>query len=155
MLGDINKLFVFKSLLTKTSNDLPLQLKPIIWILPEVEGDRIKSRLPFKIFSTLMGTEHLPHFRKNPIRVLNHFDNKKNQNRDRSSNSYLHILKYSNGISCKMGQLCAPLPLWDLHIPLANIPCALFKNHLVWITTCGSKFCRPIGMAMWNGIGQS
>ena len=39
------------------SNVLPLQLKqtflPIIWIFTEGEGDGIKSRLPFKIFSTL------------------------------------------------------------------------------------------------------
>ena len=39
------------------SNVLPLHLKetfpPIIWILTEGEGDEIKSRLPFKIFSTL------------------------------------------------------------------------------------------------------
>ena len=46
-----------KSLLTSPSNGLPLHLKqtflPIIWIFTEVEGDGIKSRLPFKIFSTL------------------------------------------------------------------------------------------------------
>ena len=155
MLGDINKLFVFKSLLTKTSNDLPLQLKPIIWILPEVEGDRIKSRLPFKIFSTLMGTEHLPHFRKNPIRVLNHFDKKKIK--IETGHQILIYIFWNT----QMGFLAK----WDNCVPhchyetcryhLANIPCALFKNHLVWITTCGSKFCRPIGMAMWNGICQS
>ena len=55
MQGDVNKLFVFKSLLTTPSNVLPLHLKqtfpPIIWIF--TEGDGIKSRLPFKIFSTL------------------------------------------------------------------------------------------------------
>ena len=55
LLGDINKLFVFKSLLTTPSNVLPLHLKqtfpPLIWIF--TEGDWIKSRLPFKIFSTL------------------------------------------------------------------------------------------------------
>ena len=58
MLGDVNKLFVFKSLLTTPSNVLPLHLKqtfpPIIWIFTEDEGDGIKSRLPFKIFSTLL-----------------------------------------------------------------------------------------------------
>ena len=57
MLGDVNKLFVFKSLLTMPSNVLPLHLKqtfpPMIWIFTEGEGDGIKSRLPFKIFSTL------------------------------------------------------------------------------------------------------
>ena len=57
MLGDVNKLFVFKSLLTTTSNVLPLHLKqtfsPIIWIFTEDEGDGIESRLPFKICSTL------------------------------------------------------------------------------------------------------
>ena len=55
MLGDVNKLFVFKSLLTMPSNVLPLHLKktflPIIWIFTEGEG--IESRLPFKIFSNL------------------------------------------------------------------------------------------------------
>ena len=40
------------------SNVLPLHLKqtflPKIWIFTEGEGDGIKSRLPFKIFSTLI-----------------------------------------------------------------------------------------------------
>ena len=49
--------FVFKSLLTTPSNVLPLHLKQtfqlIIWIFTEVEGGEIKSRLHFKIFSTL------------------------------------------------------------------------------------------------------
>ena len=57
LLGDVNKLLVFKSLLTTPSNVLPLHLKetfpPIIWIFHEGEGDGIYSRLPFKIFSTL------------------------------------------------------------------------------------------------------
>ena len=57
MLGDVNKLYVFKSLLTMPSNFLPLHLNqtflPIIWIFAEGEGDGIQSRLPFKIFSTL------------------------------------------------------------------------------------------------------
>ena len=56
LLGDVNKLFVFKSLLTTLSNVLPLHLKqtfwPITWIFIEGEGDGIKSRLLFKIFST-------------------------------------------------------------------------------------------------------
>ena len=60
MLGDVNKRFVFKSLLTTPSNVLPLHLKqtfpPIIWIFTETEGDWIKSRLPFKIYSTLLVT---------------------------------------------------------------------------------------------------
>ena len=55
MLGDVNKLFVFKSLLTMPSNVLPLHLKQtfplIIWIFTECEGDGIETRLPFKIFS--------------------------------------------------------------------------------------------------------
>ena len=42
-------------------NVLPLCLKqtfpPIIWIFTEGEGDGIESRLPFKIFSTLLGQE--------------------------------------------------------------------------------------------------
>ena len=49
--------FVFKSLLTMPSNVLPLHLNqtfpPIIWVFTEGEGDGMKSRLPFKIFSTL------------------------------------------------------------------------------------------------------
>ena len=57
MLGIVNKLFVFKSLLAMTSNVLPLHLKKtfptIIWIFAEGEGDVIESRLLFKIFSTL------------------------------------------------------------------------------------------------------
>ena len=58
MLGDVNKLFVFKTLLTTPSNILPLHLKQIflliIWIFIEGEGDGIKSRLHFKMFSTLL-----------------------------------------------------------------------------------------------------
>ena len=61
MLGDVNKPFVFKSLLITPSNVLPLHLKQsfqrIIWIFTEGEGDLIKSRLPFKIFSTLYAVE--------------------------------------------------------------------------------------------------
>ena len=64
MLGDVNKLFVFKSLLTTPSNVLLLHLKqtfpPIIWIFTEGEGGGIESRLPFKIFSTLL----IWHFRR-------------------------------------------------------------------------------------------
>ena len=57
MLGDVNKFFVFKSLLTYP-NVLLIHLKQafphIIWIFTEVVGDGIESRLPFKIFSTLV-----------------------------------------------------------------------------------------------------
>ena len=57
-LEDVTKLFVSKSLVTMTSNVLPLHLKqtllPIIWIFFEIEGYGIESRLPFKIFSTLL-----------------------------------------------------------------------------------------------------
>ena len=53
-MGGVNKLFVFKNLLTVPSNVLPLHLKqnfpPII---NEVEGDGIETSLPFKILSTL------------------------------------------------------------------------------------------------------
>ena len=49
--------FVFKSLLTASSNILHLHLKqtfpPIIWIFTDGEGDGIESRLHVKIFSTL------------------------------------------------------------------------------------------------------
>ena len=52
LLGVVNKLVVH------CRNVLPLHLNPaflpIIWIFTEVEGDGIKSRLPFKIFSTLV-----------------------------------------------------------------------------------------------------
>ena len=58
MLGDVNKLFVFKSLMAMPSTVLPLHLKqtfpPIIWIFTEDEGDGIESRLCFKIFSSLI-----------------------------------------------------------------------------------------------------
>ena len=51
------KIFVFESLLTIPNNVSLLHLKqiflPIIWILTEGEGDRVESRIPFKIFSTL------------------------------------------------------------------------------------------------------
>ena len=54
----VNKLFVFKSLLTTPSNVLLLHLKqtfpPIIWTFTEGKGDGIETRLPFKIFSTLL-----------------------------------------------------------------------------------------------------
>ena len=50
--------FVSKGLLTTPSTVLPLHLKqtlrPIIWIFTEGEGDGIKSRLPFKLFPTLL-----------------------------------------------------------------------------------------------------
>ena len=58
-MSDVNKLFVFKSLLTRPSNVLPLHPKqtfpPTIWIFTDSEGDEIKTRLPFQIFSTLPG----------------------------------------------------------------------------------------------------
>ena len=58
MLGDVNKLFVFKGLSTMPSNILPLHLNEIfvtiIWIFTEAEGDGMESRLPFKIFSILL-----------------------------------------------------------------------------------------------------
>ena len=45
LLGDVNKLFVFNSLLTTPWNILPLHIKktflPIIWIFTEGEGDGI------------------------------------------------------------------------------------------------------------------
>ena len=58
MLVIVKKLLKTKRLLTSPSNVLPLNLKqtfpPMIWIFTEGEGDGIKSRLPFKIFSTLL-----------------------------------------------------------------------------------------------------
>ena len=50
MLGDVKKLFVFKSLLT--APHLKQTFPPIIWIFTEGEGDGIESRPPFIIFST-------------------------------------------------------------------------------------------------------
>ena len=56
-MGYVNKFIIFKSLLTMPSNVLPLHLKQtfphIIRVFTESEGDGIKSRLPFTIFSTL------------------------------------------------------------------------------------------------------
>ena len=50
--------FCFQKLLTTPSNVLPLHLKqtflPIIWIFNQDGGDGIVSRLPFKIFLTLL-----------------------------------------------------------------------------------------------------
>ena len=58
LLGQINKLFVFKSLLTTPSNVLTLHLKqtfpPIIWIFTQDEGDGIESSLSSWIFFTLL-----------------------------------------------------------------------------------------------------
>ena len=54
---DVDKLFVFNTLLTIPSNVLPVHLKqtfpPISWTFTEGEGDGIESRLPLKIFSTI------------------------------------------------------------------------------------------------------
>ena len=51
LLGDVNKLFVYKSLMTTHSNVLPLHLKQtftaIILIFTEGEGDGIETRLSF------------------------------------------------------------------------------------------------------------
>ena len=56
LLGIVNKLFIFKSLLTTPSNVLPLYLKqtfpPIILIFNEGEGDVVEFISPFKIFPT-------------------------------------------------------------------------------------------------------
>ena len=52
LLGIVNKLFLFKSLLTTPSNVLPLHLS-YSNVGNTMEGYKIKSALPFKIFSTL------------------------------------------------------------------------------------------------------
>ena len=62
MLGDVNKLFVFKNLLAMPSNVLPLHHKQTFPPIYDLNFrwrwrwwdylDGIKSRLPFKIFST-------------------------------------------------------------------------------------------------------
>jgi len=50
----INKIFVFKSLLTTSSNVLTLHLSRMwFWIFTEHEGDGIESRLSSEIFLTL------------------------------------------------------------------------------------------------------
>ena len=55
LLGDVNKLFVSKRLVT--NNVLLLHLNHLFlainWIYTECEGDGIEFRLPFKIFSNL------------------------------------------------------------------------------------------------------
>ena len=57
MLADVNKLFVFRSLLKTSNNVLLLHLKPtfpsIIWIFTDCDCDGIETRLAFRIFSTL------------------------------------------------------------------------------------------------------
>ena len=54
MLGIVNKPFVFKSLLTTPSNVLPLQKAAAIQMLTtQWRVYKIKSALPFKIFSNL------------------------------------------------------------------------------------------------------
>ena len=72
-LGVANKLFDFKSLLTRPSNVLPQHVKqtfpPIVGIFTEDEGDEIKSRLPSKIFSTLL----FIHFQKNFFFIFVYF----------------------------------------------------------------------------------
>ena len=58
MLSGVNKLSIFKSLLTTPSNVLPLHLNQtfplVILIFTEGEVDGIESRLPLKIFSILI-----------------------------------------------------------------------------------------------------
>ena len=57
-------IFVFKSFLTSLCNVLPYFLRysflPIVWIFTESEGNRIKLRLPFKLFSTLLQNKNQP-----------------------------------------------------------------------------------------------
>ena len=53
MLGDVNKLFVFKCLFTTPSNVLPLHLNQTSHDLNFSQGDEIESGPPFKFFSTL------------------------------------------------------------------------------------------------------
>ena len=54
MRGDVNKLFVLKKFVDNPQQCFALTtFLPIISIFTEGEGDGIKSRLPFKIVSTL------------------------------------------------------------------------------------------------------
>ena len=57
LLGDVHKLFVFKNFVYNVQHCFAFTLKQTfphrIWIFIEGEGDGIKSRLPFKFFSTL------------------------------------------------------------------------------------------------------
>ena len=59
--GWCNKLFVFKTLWTMTSNIFAIHLNqtflPIIWIFTEGEGDGIKPRILFKIFSAIKNSK--------------------------------------------------------------------------------------------------
>ena len=56
LLGIVNKLFIYKSLLTTPNNVLTSHIKQtypsMIWIFIEGEGDRVEFRRPFKIFFT-------------------------------------------------------------------------------------------------------
>ena len=67
-------IFVFKSLLTMPSYVLPLYHKQnflrIIWIFTEGKGDRMESRLPFKIFFTLMDIKPQPKKLTTPLNKL-------------------------------------------------------------------------------------
>ena len=75
-MGDVNKLFVFKSLLMP-SNVLPFYLKqtfPAINLI-FTEGDRIESRLPFKFFSTLTCTIFFIFREKNQARICCFYSN--------------------------------------------------------------------------------
>ena len=66
MLGDVNKLFVLKSLLKIPSNVLPLHLRhtflPIIWIFTQGEEDDVESKLSSKKNSTLQNLPFVPEF---------------------------------------------------------------------------------------------
>ena len=58
MLGDVNKLFVFKNPLECFAFTPQVNFPVHIWIFTEAEDDGIKSRLPFNIFSTLIQTNN-------------------------------------------------------------------------------------------------
>ena len=72
MLSDVNKLFVFKSLLTTSSNILPLHLKktflPIIWIFTE-DGIWKKEYLSIFFFNLIFNFQVLERFQGWTLRI--------------------------------------------------------------------------------------
>ena len=102
MLGDLNKLFVSKSLLTTPSNVLPLHLKqtfpPIIWIF--TEGYLLKSFLLYH--SSNINFLHIyihTHKSENGCLRISHGDEFSRCTAIRSSRGVIdeHHLKFSHG----------------------------------------------------------
>ena len=60
----MSKTICFQKFVDNAQQYLALHHKPRIWIFTEGEGDGIKSRIPFKIFSTLSSINLCPTGRK-------------------------------------------------------------------------------------------